>query len=131
MLIEKILQAFSFTFLHQCVILKKHIENTGFSFDDLEKYVNHSLEEAKKALAMERSKKNEEFEEFKKLMPSCPECGESMWLSVIKTPQGKSNVYGYQSMFTCSNNACMHQIYNKPNYQEMMELLRDGDYIPG
>lgn len=55
-------------------------------------------------------------------LPECPECGYHPWeLKVVKTPKGKSNRFGWKSVFRCAS--CGHEKYYKETHGTIMKQL--------
>lgn len=79
--------------------------------------------EGDKLMKEQRLQAEKDKAAYERIAPRCPDCGLSLMLRSINTPQGKGNKYGYKSLLYCSE--CLYEKYSrKPAdylYQQMIE----------
>lgn len=56
--------------------------------------------------------------------PVCPECGEPLYLRIIKEPKGPKNQKGWVTCWGCLGPSCFYEGYSKKNVAEWVRELR-------
>jgi len=56
--------------------------------------------------------------------PLCPECGEPLFLRIIKIPKGPRNKKGWKSCWVCDGPLCCYESYSKLDINQWLARLK-------
>jgi hypothetical protein len=58
--------------------------------------------------------------EIEKKLPKCPKCQSYMDVTKINIPQGKRNIKGWKTYFSCSNDKCLYEKFSKDEFDQKL-----------
>ena len=63
--------------------------------------------------------------------PTCPDCGNDLYLRIINTPKGKANIHGYRTQWMCIQDDCIYEKYSEKTLSEWMRELNKKEDSDG
>lgn len=124
MLIEKILDVFSFGKLQDTVTILTLLKQNNITISRFIEFV-----EEKKIESVKLNKEKKELEEkgrdeWREIALRCPQCQEVMGLLSVNTQPGDQTGDDSKSVWLCTNINCSETIYSKKTIKEILKERR-------
>ena len=121
--LRKELAVFGFSNLQNLVVLFDILESREITIEQVRKFVDSEI-----ALIKVQEENREKLRnEWIKIAKRCPNCGGPLYLKEIAIPKGRKNVYGYRSLWFCSNDNCIYEKYNMEEVKNIVKGLKDRE----